>query len=58
VVLTGDINKKYVKGAGFEKVIEIAEDDDLNVDIIAFGLEEIVRSPATAMWAEAFDKRD
>lgn len=54
VVINGDINKEYSNGTALETVIDLIETQDLPVDLIEFGIEDVVRSPATAMWVEAF----
>lgn len=54
VVINGDINKEYSNGSALETVLRLIDTQDLPVDIIEFGVEDVVRSPATAMWVEAF----
>lgn len=54
VVVTGDPSQSDIgKDSGLGRVIGMAK--DLNVPVIEFGIEDIVRSEVCQMWATAFD---
>jgi len=57
VVINGDIKQRDIKvTSGLETVIRLVRTQGLPVPVIEFGMDDIVRSGACAMWIKAFDK--
>jgi phosphate starvation-inducible PhoH-like protein len=55
VVVNGDVRQRDIKQtSGLEKVIRMVKTQGLPVPVIEFGLNDIVRSDACAMWIKAF----
>jgi len=55
IVLNGDIQQSDLKGtSGLAKVIHLAKKHMLNVPVVEFGLEDIVRSGICAEWVKVF----
>jgi phosphate starvation-inducible PhoH-like protein len=55
IVLNGDIQQSDLKGtSGLAKVIHLAKKHMLNVPVVEFGLEDIVRSGLCAEWVKVF----
>jgi len=57
IVLNGDIQQSDLKGtSGLAKVIHLAKKHLLDVPVVEFGLEDIVRSGICAEWVKVFMK--
>jgi len=57
IVLNGDIQQSDLKGtSGLAKVIHLAKKHMLNIPVIEFGVEDIVRSGICAEWVKVFMK--
>jgi phosphate starvation-inducible PhoH-like protein len=57
IVLNGDIQQSDLRGAsGLAKVIHLAKKHMLNVPVIEFGVDDIVRSGICAEWVKVFMK--
>jgi phosphate starvation-inducible PhoH-like protein len=55
VVVAGDPDQSDIKGQnGLKTVIRMVEQQDLNVPVIDFGENLVVRSETCAMWVRAF----
>ena len=55
VVINGDIRQKDIKGgSGLEKVLTLAKKYDMDVAVVEFQIEDIVRSKQTKDWIVAF----
>jgi len=55
IVLNGDVQQSDLKEAdGLSKVIHLAKKHMLNVPVIEFGLEDIIRSDICAQWVRVF----
>ena len=57
IVLNGDIQQSDLKGtSGLSKIIHLAKKHMLDVPVVEFGLEDIVRSGICAEWVKVFMK--
>ena len=57
VVINGDILQQDIKGtSGLQIVLDISRKYDIDVAVIEFGIEDIVRSPICKQWVVAFTK--
>jgi len=57
VVINGDVKQRDIKvTSGLETVIRLVKTQGLPVPVIEFGMDDIVRSDACAMWIRAFDR--
>ena len=57
IVLNGDVQQSDLKEAdGLSKVIHLAKKHMLNVAIVEFGIEDIIRSDICAEWVKVFMK--
>lgn len=57
VVINGDIKQSDLKGdSGLKTILGMIERQKLDVPVVEFGVEHIVRSDICAMWIKAFDK--
>ena len=57
IVLNGDIQQSDLKGtSGLAKVIHLAKKHMLNIPVIEFGVDDIVRSGICAEWVKVFMK--
>ena len=57
IVLNGDIQQSDLKGtSGLAKIIHLAKKHMLDVPVVEFGLEDIVRSGICKQWVEIFTK--
>lgn len=57
VVINGDILQQDIKGtSGLQVVLDISRKYDIDVALIEFGIEDIVRSPICKAWVVAFTK--
>ena len=57
VVINGDILQQDIKGAsGLQLVLDISRKYDIDVALIEFGIEDIVRSPICKAWVVAFTR--
>jgi phosphate starvation-inducible PhoH-like protein len=57
VVVNGDIKQTDLRmDSGLKVIIDMVKHQQLDVPIIEFGIEDIVRSDICAMWIKAFDK--
>ena len=55
-VINGDVNQSDIDvGSGLHKIIDMIRRMDLPVPVIAFTLDDIVRSGVCAMWVRAFE---
>ena len=55
IVLNGDIQQSDLKGtSGLAKIIHLAKKHMLDVPVVEFGLEDIVRSGICKQWVEIF----
>ena len=55
VVINGDILQQDIKGAsGLQLVLDISRKYDIDVALIEFGIDDIVRSPICKQWVVAF----
>lgn len=59
IVLNGDVQQSDLKEAdGLSKVIHLAKKHMLNVPVIEFGVEDIIRSDICAQWVKVFMKEN
>ena len=59
IVLNGDIQQSYLKvTSGLAKVIHLAKKHMLDVPVVEFGIEDIVRSGICAEWVKVFVKEN
>jgi phosphate starvation-inducible PhoH-like protein len=59
IVLNGDVQQSDLKEAdGLSKVIHLAKKHMLDVPVIEFGLEDIIRSDICAQWVKVFMKEN
>ena len=57
VVINGDILQQDIKGtSGLQLVLDISRKYDIDVALIEFGIEDIVRSPICKQWVVAFTR--
>ena len=57
IVLNGDIQQSDLRGtSGLSKIIHLAKKHLLNVPVVEFGVEDIVRSGICAEWVKVFMK--
>ena len=57
VVINGDIRQSDIKeGSGLSKIIHMVKKHKLDVPMIEFGVDDIVRSDICKQWIIAFDK--
>ena len=57
IVLNGDVQQSDLKEAdGLSKVIHLAKKHMLNLPIVEFGVEDIVRSEVCKQWVKIFMK--
>jgi phosphate starvation-inducible PhoH-like protein len=57
VVINGDVRQRDIKvTSGLETVIRMVRSQRMPVPVIEFGMDDIVRSDACAMWIRAFNK--
>jgi len=57
VVINGDVRQRDIKvTSGLETVIRMVRSQGMPVPVIEFGMDDIVRSDACAMWIRAFNK--
>ena len=57
VVINGDIQQSDIStNSGLAKIISMAKKYDMNIPIIEFGVEDIVRSDICKQWIIAFDR--
>jgi phosphate starvation-inducible PhoH-like protein len=57
VVINGDIKQSDLKGnSGLKTILQMIERQRLDVPVVEFKIEHIVRSDICAMWIKAFDK--
>lgn len=57
IVLNGDIQQSDLRGtSGLSKIIHLAKKHLLNVPVVEFGIEDIVRSGICAEWVKVFMK--
>jgi phosphate starvation-inducible PhoH-like protein len=57
VVVNGDVSQCDLEGAsGLHTVIQMIKSQQLNVPVIEFARDDIVRSGVCAMWVRAFDR--
>jgi phosphate starvation-inducible PhoH-like protein len=57
IVLNGDVQQSDLKEAdGLSKIIHLAKKHMLDVPIVEFGIEDIVRSDICAEWVKVFVK--
>jgi len=55
IVLNGDVQQTDLKGdSGLPVIVALAEKYNLNVPVVEFGLEDIVRSDICAQWVKVF----
>jgi Phosphate starvation-inducible protein PhoH, predicted ATPase len=54
VVVTGDIEQIDIRDSGLERVMDMAEDYGVPMEIVEFGAEDVVRSAFTKAWVAAF----
>lgn len=57
IVLNGDVQQTDLKGdSGLPVIVALAEKYNLNVPVVEFGLDDIVRSDICAQWTKVFYK--
>ena len=58
VVVNGDIRQSDIqRESGLAKIIQLARKHDMNVPVIEFGVEDIVRSDICKQWIIAFEQK-
>jgi phosphate starvation-inducible PhoH-like protein len=57
VVINGDVAQSDLKEtSGLKTILNLINKQGLPVPVVEFGMEDIVRSGACAMWVKAFHK--
>lgn len=56
VVVTGDLDQIDIHDSGLDEVIDLCERENVPMDIIEFGEDEVVRSEGAKAWVKAFNK--
>jgi len=57
VVVNGDIKQADIKGtSGLSTIIRLIKENDMDIPLIEFGIEDIVRSDICKQWIIAFEK--
>jgi len=55
-IVNGDIDQIDISDSGLEKVIDLIYDYDLDVDVVEFTEEDVVRSKEAKVWVTAFNR--
>jgi phosphate starvation-inducible PhoH-like protein len=59
VVVNGDIKQSDINvQSGLSKIIHLAKKNNMNVPVIEFGIDDIVRSETCRQWIIAFEASD